>query len=208
MTTRQLYDFIVDEDLKEEDEDERLAELAAAVQSTDQVEEAVFMSTFIPRSLMEVSNCEADLKKLQKGEQESGYASAVSHMINRTDRTADVVDTIVGEDDKVEESNQDVNREGNTTQIEDEGNEDESEDAEDNEDDEDENEENDDDEEDLKALGWRWDGDSKGRLPPAGSDARTNAKALKKVILTSSNLVFSFSLSFIFSFFQKKIAFC
>jgi hypothetical protein len=45
----------------------------------------------------------------------------------------------------------------------------------------DEDDDEDEDEEEEGGRGWEWDGDASGRLPPAGSDARTLAKAAKKV---------------------------
>jgi hypothetical protein len=164
-----------------------LAELAASTHTANDVDEAVFMHTFIPRSLAEVPNCEADLKKLELGEQEVGHASAVASMLNRpTDSSPGTVQsdpgTVTGAAQETTDANETVNSEekrttasSSSSESVQEGDEGEGED-----DDDDDGEEEE--EEDPKKLGWRWDGDAQGRLPPAGSEARLSAKALKKVL--------------------------
>lgn len=147
-----------------------MAELAATTQSANTVDEAVFMSTFIPRSLAEVSNCEADLRKLDKGEQEVGHASAVASMINRGGQDTTIATERSATTEGANEGDVNNELEMNNTS---------SKDDEDEDDDDDENDDDDGDE-DLSKMGWRWDGDTKGRLPPAGSDARASAKEKKK----------------------------
>lgn len=108
MTTRQLFEFItaVLEDDTEETELRSLDaimkhvdETAARLQdSTDQVrreevqqesvDEAVFMSSFLPRSLNQVA--EYDIEKLSQGEVEATYANAVASLTGNKD----VVDAV------------------------------------------------------------------------------------------------------------------
>jgi hypothetical protein len=162
-----------------------LAELAASTHTANDVDEAVFMHTFIPRSLAEVPNCEADLKKLELGEQEVGHASAVASMLNRpTDSSPSTVQsdpgTATGAAQETTDANETVNSEEKRTTASSSS----SSESEEGEGDEEEGEDDEDDDgedEDPKKLGWRWDGDAQGRLPPAGSEARLSAKALKKV---------------------------
>ena len=67
MSTRQLYEFVVDDNLKEEDEEARLNAIKKEVEAAAEhdVDEAVFRSTFLPRSLNEIANVESDSKKLR-----------------------------------------------------------------------------------------------------------------------------------------------
>lgn len=203
MSTRQLYEFVVDDNLKEEDEEARLNAIQKEVEAAAEhdVDEAVFMSTFLPRSLNEIANVESDSKKLGAGEREDAYASAVAGMLNvmkpnKESRHNPTPVTIPVCSKMVASSPRDCKkREGSAEKIgiqksvadgertgKMEG------DAEDNYEEERESSEYEEESNEGEfVLGedgrnWSWDGNPHGRLPPSGSDARAAAKAAKKVL--------------------------
>ena len=59
MTTRALYDFVIDPSIKEDDEDEAIQRILENLATAGSVvnDDAIFMQTFLPRSLHEVSEC-------------------------------------------------------------------------------------------------------------------------------------------------------
>uniref|UniRef100_A0A7S2S657 Serine/threonine-protein kinase RIO1 n=2 Tax=Rhizochromulina marina TaxID=1034831 RepID=A0A7S2S657_9STRA len=90
MSTRMLYDFVVDEHIHEdEDEEARLIEIQSLVaEDSDPAErahdDAVFMGMFIPRSLTEVANVEDDARHLTSGNREEAYAQRVAGLLGET----------------------------------------------------------------------------------------------------------------------------
>lgn len=109
MTTRQLFEFITSP-LADDSEEAELACLDAIMhhveeasarlttqskeerretEQQEQVDEAVFMSSFLPRSLNQVA--EYEIQKLQDGEVEETYAHAVASLTGNKD----VVDAVV-----------------------------------------------------------------------------------------------------------------
>lgn len=110
MTTRQLFEFVTDrsvEDTKEAEE-KALDEIMTQVQSTqkklesasnddrrlamekEQVDEAVFMSQFLPRSLNQI--CDMDIQKIEEGDVEMEYACAVAKLTGNKDVIKAVID--------------------------------------------------------------------------------------------------------------------
>jgi RIO kinase 1 len=108
MTTRQLFEFITSP-LENDSEEAELKSLDAIMQHVDEttskldlhnkesrlkaeqqeaVDEAVFMSSFLPRSLNQMA--EYDIQKLQDGEVEETYAHAVASLTGNKD----VVDAV------------------------------------------------------------------------------------------------------------------
>ena len=84
-----------EEELEEEEEEEldatdrfELEERNLALQSEAQhkkeVDEAVFMQSYIPTSLNEFSNPAAEMKRLQEGRREAAFANAVQNMLAPT----------------------------------------------------------------------------------------------------------------------------
>ena len=162
---------------------------------TRAVDEAVFMSTFLPRSLSEISNIESDAKKLGAGEREDAYASAVAGMLNvmkpnKEERRANPRPVTLGQGGFAPRAAGDQGS-GDDTGDDDVEEEEEEEDG-------DDDDGSDDDAGEGHGEGgaategaeertpgedgrdWSWDGDSAGRLPPSGSDARAAAKVAKK----------------------------
>jgi RIO kinase 1 len=214
MSTRQLYEFVTDDALREDEEEARLtaiqleveaeaAEASARDRDAQAVDEAVFMSTFLPRSLSEIPNVESDAKKLGAGEREDAYASAVAGMLNvmkpnkerhrsprpvllsstrRSDESSSSSSSSSNSNSAVEEAGRQGSEgsegsEGDGEESRGEGDagiESEEDDADDLCEDEEERQPGEDGRE------WAWDGDPAGRLPPSGSDARAAAKVAKK----------------------------
>jgi RIO kinase 1 len=108
MTTRQLFEFITSP-LEDDSEEAELKSLDAIMQHVDEttsmmdlhnkelrlkaeqqeaVDEAVFMSSFLPRSLNQMA--EYDIQKIQDGEVEETYAHAVASLTGNKD----VVDAV------------------------------------------------------------------------------------------------------------------
>lgn len=99
MSVRQLFEFVTTSLDSEEEEmaaldrymaqvdsnTEELAQLPElsrrAVQQQEQVDEAVFMSSFLPRSLNQMA--EHEIEKLEAGEVEESYANAVATLTGR-----------------------------------------------------------------------------------------------------------------------------
>ncbi|CAM9728010.1 unnamed protein product, partial [Chrysoparadoxa australica] len=85
MGMRRLYEFVSGDGLPEGQEGARIAALVAEAQgeeltSEEQVQEAVFMSSFIPRNLHEVEHIEREAKAIAGGET-TAHAIAISHML-------------------------------------------------------------------------------------------------------------------------------
>jgi len=93
MSTRQLYDFVVDEHMEtDEDEEARLLEIQALVADEQDLaarahDDAVFMGMFIPRSLTEVANVEDDARRLNTGGREEAYAQRVAGLLGGASRS-------------------------------------------------------------------------------------------------------------------------
>jgi len=179
MSTRQLFDFVVDDSIQEAQEDGVLASLALEENSGEDLsDDGVFMKTFIPTSLSQVSNCEADQKKLESGDREAAYSARVLQMLNKeadqeAEQPARPKPTPVLL--KAPPSNppnppaggaEGGAEEGGSRGSEDSGSDSISDSISDGSGDE--------------GRRWEWDGDARGRLPPAGSEERSQAKALKK----------------------------
>eukprot|EP00613_Pedinella_sp_CCMP2098_P042149 CAMPEP_0171776060 /NCGR_PEP_ID=MMETSP0991-20121206/56915_1 /TAXON_ID=483369 /ORGANISM="non described non described, Strain CCMP2098" /LENGTH=693 /DNA_ID=CAMNT_0012382419 /DNA_START=8 /DNA_END=2089 /DNA_ORIENTATION=- len=206
----------------EETEEEKAVALAAV--NKQLVEEAVFMSMDVPRSLSEVQFPEEALRKLQSGEREEAYVHAVQNLLLAAPRSkggssgggVEEEDEEDGKrqqlsgktqpsekriprpvllarrkDETADHTNKESAAEGTLaspkelvleTVVDDDGNC--GDDGEDAESDLSGSDQEDEDDEDgganLRKLGWEWDGDPNGRLPPAGSTARLDAKAAKK----------------------------
>jgi RIO kinase 1 len=184
------------------------------------VEEAVFMSVDVPRSLSEVCNPEAELRKLQLGEREEAYIHAMQGLLappsthssnNGTGngggagstgaRQKDVgakelekaapkqvllASVVVDGDSELKTAGSEGFVSSGDAEVDNDGD-----DGSDNLTGSDNDEEDD----EKLARGWEWDGDSNGRLPPAGSAARLDAKAAKKVCALSSQHLPSLTLS-------------
>ncbi|TYZ66145.1 hypothetical protein PybrP1_010978 [[Pythium] brassicae (nom. inval.)] len=87
MTTQELFDFVTDPALADADVDDRLDRMQAVIASRpvgrtneQQVDEAVFMSTFIPRSLGEVLHSEREQLAYMEGRMEKSLVSAISRL--------------------------------------------------------------------------------------------------------------------------------
>ena len=82
MSTRELFDFIVDDTIAAGEEDARLEEImrAEAGAAFDAVDEAVFMNTHIPRSLFELENHEREARLVESGGREQAFVDAVRRM--------------------------------------------------------------------------------------------------------------------------------
>ncbi|KAL5711351.1 non-specific serine/threonine protein kinase [Ranunculus cassubicifolius] len=71
MTTRELFDFIVDPGIAEDAVDDYLDEVQGKIAYrgvVDELAESVFMQAYIPSSLNDVTNVEADVLRLTSGE--------------------------------------------------------------------------------------------------------------------------------------------
>ncbi|KAJ8569076.1 hypothetical protein ON010_g6186 [Phytophthora cinnamomi] len=87
MTTQELFDFVTDPRIADEDVDDHLeaiqrviAERPVERTNEEQVDEAVFMSTFIPRSLGEVLHSEREQLAYQEGTMEKSLVTAISRL--------------------------------------------------------------------------------------------------------------------------------
>ncbi|RLN52234.1 hypothetical protein BBJ28_00010613, partial [Nothophytophthora sp. Chile5] len=87
MTTQELFDFVTDPRIADEDVDEHLeaiqrviAERPVERTNEEQVDAAVFMSTFIPRSLGEVLHSEREQMAYQEGTMEKALVTAISRL--------------------------------------------------------------------------------------------------------------------------------
>ncbi|CAN0315715.1 unnamed protein product [Ectocarpus sp. 6 AP-2014] len=108
---RSLFDFVIDSDLQEDRQEERLKEVlekefdeaeafedeskngggkskkGAELAAELEIQDAVFMSSYIPRSLHEVDNVEDRQSRIQQEQREGGkgtaYAIAVTHMLKQ-----------------------------------------------------------------------------------------------------------------------------
>ncbi|CAM9714750.1 unnamed protein product, partial [Ectocarpus sp. 4 AP-2014] len=108
---RSVFDFVIDSDLQEDRQEERLKEVlekefdeaeafedeskngggksekGAELAAELEIQDAVFMSSYIPRSLHEVDNVEDRQSRIQQEQREGGkgtaYAIAVTHMLKQ-----------------------------------------------------------------------------------------------------------------------------
>jgi len=120
MTTRQLFEFVTDPRFGDSEEEEAnamdviMAGLAADETLADatieeqrredtrrEVDEAVFMSQFIPRSLNQVA--ETEMRNMEKGQAEESYIKAVAAMTGESS-----VGCIVDNEDICSTSSQDI----------------------------------------------------------------------------------------------------
>ncbi|GLD96067.1 hypothetical protein PINS_up004745 [Pythium insidiosum] len=160
MTLQELFDFVTDPRIAEDDVDEYLEQLqdriaARPVERThaEQVEEAVFMNTFIPRSLGEVLHSEREQLDYMEGRMEKALVNAISRLEvtpsttpnggGRGPRLMDMLnaDELDDVDDDESSSDEDENEDGDSDD-------DSEEEEEDDEDYDDDDEDDDEDEED------------------------------------------------------------
>ncbi|KAL3660913.1 hypothetical protein V7S43_013930 [Phytophthora oleae] len=87
MTTQELFDFVTDPRIADEDVDDHLDAIQRVIAdrpvertNEEQVDEAVFMSTFIPRSLGEVLHSEREQLAYQEGTMEKALVTAISRL--------------------------------------------------------------------------------------------------------------------------------
>ncbi|RMX64198.1 hypothetical protein KXD40_005844 [Peronospora effusa] len=87
MTTQELFDFVTDPRIAEEDLDDYLNEIQRKIAdrpvertNQEQVDEAVFMNTFIPHSLGEVLHSEREQLAYQDGTMEKALVTAISRL--------------------------------------------------------------------------------------------------------------------------------
>lgn len=87
MTTQELFDFVTDPTIADDDVDDHLDAIQDAIANRpvgltneQQVDEAVFMSTFIPRSLGEVLHSEREQLDYMEGRMEKSLISAISRL--------------------------------------------------------------------------------------------------------------------------------
>ncbi|KAF4046232.1 RIO1 family [Phytophthora infestans] len=87
MTTQELFDFVTDPRIADEDVDDHLEAIQRMIAdrpvertNEEQVDEAVFMSTFIPRSLGEVLHSEREQLAYQEGTMEKALVTAISRL--------------------------------------------------------------------------------------------------------------------------------
>lgn len=93
LTVKELFDFVVDPMISAEDEEmvlEGLNQKVAARSDEDrtaqeQIEEQVFKSVFIPRSLLEVDYPEREMAKLKAGDHEMLYKTVTGVQIDNDD---------------------------------------------------------------------------------------------------------------------------
>ncbi len=92
MSTRQLFTFVTNEDIKDDQVEEYLEKMSEKAQQSsesirskmemaqEEVDEAVFMQSFIPRALNEVRHFEEEHQKLMAGDTKDVYiGNAVKH---------------------------------------------------------------------------------------------------------------------------------
>lgn len=89
MTNRELFDFVTDIDLRDDEVDDRLESIQRAVQDrlinpptaeevrTAEIEEALFRKAFIPTSLNQVNDVEGDIHMLEQGNEDKLYYTAL-----------------------------------------------------------------------------------------------------------------------------------
>ncbi|KAK1931552.1 Serine/threonine-protein kinase rio1 [Phytophthora citrophthora] len=87
MTTQELFDFVTDPRIADEDVDDHLDAIQRVIAdrpvertNEEQVDDAVFMSTFIPRSLGEVLHSEREQLAYQEGTMEKALVTAISRL--------------------------------------------------------------------------------------------------------------------------------
>jgi len=75
MTVRQLFNFITSLNIKDEEVDDYLDKIQEGIENhtqtlsiSDEIDEQVFMKSYIPRNLFEVKDIEKDIDKLEQGE--------------------------------------------------------------------------------------------------------------------------------------------
>ncbi|GLJ45365.1 hypothetical protein SUGI_0954920 [Cryptomeria japonica] len=79
MTVRELFDFVVDPSIADEDVDEYLEKMQQKIQTRgtqssteDEIAEAVFVQSFIPRTLGQVKDFEKDIDQITSGKNTEG----------------------------------------------------------------------------------------------------------------------------------------
>ena len=111
MSTRQLYNFVIDATLTTPAQvDAKLASLEANAGEEgehEREEDAVFMQTWTPSSLSEVANCEGDQKMRAAGQREGAYSDAVAHLLGSKSKSEEG-----GEEDASEEEEEEKEKEG------------------------------------------------------------------------------------------------
>ncbi|DBA04190.1 TPA: hypothetical protein N0F65_004298 [Lagenidium giganteum] len=87
MTTQELFDFVTDPRITDETEDEYLDKMQETIanrpaqrSAAEQIDEAVFMNTFIPRSLGEILSSEREQLDYMEGRTEKALATAISRL--------------------------------------------------------------------------------------------------------------------------------
>lgn len=111
MSTRQLYNFVIDATLTTPAQvDAKLASLEANAGEEGELEreeDAVFMQTWTPSSLSEVANCEGDQKMRAAGQREGAYSDAVAHLLGSNSKSEEG-----GDEDAPEEEEKEKVKEG------------------------------------------------------------------------------------------------
>ena len=114
MSTRQLYNFVIDATLTTPALVEaKLASLEANAGEEgegEREEDAVFMQTWTPSSLSEVANCEGDQKMRAAGQREGAYSDAVAHLLGTKKESQE--DNEDGASDEEEEEEEEKSKEG------------------------------------------------------------------------------------------------
>lgn len=148
MSTQELFDFVTDPTIADEDIDDHLdamqdliANRPVGMTNEQQVDEAVFMSTFIPRSLGEVLHSEREQLDYMEGRMEKSLISAISRLevetLPKGDRLMDMLNV-----DELEEG------EGDSSDDDDDDDDEEDEDSGEKRTDDDDNESNSDEDHD------------------------------------------------------------
>jgi len=115
MSTRQLYNFVIDATLTTPALVEaKLASLEANAGEEgegEREEDAVFMQTWTPSSLSEVANCEGDQKMRAAGQREGAYSDAVAHLLG-TKKESQEDNEDGASDEEEEEEEEEKSKEG------------------------------------------------------------------------------------------------
>uniref|UniRef100_K3WPD6 Serine/threonine-protein kinase RIO1 n=1 Tax=Globisporangium ultimum (strain ATCC 200006 / CBS 805.95 / DAOM BR144) TaxID=431595 RepID=K3WPD6_GLOUD len=157
MSTQELFDFVTDPNLRDEDVDDHLdaiqemiANRPVGMSNEQQVDEAVFMSTFIPRSLGEVLHSEREQMAYIEGRMEKSLISAISRLevdtLSPGARLMDILD-VEGLDENADESSDEEDDDDEQSDNEDKGDEDAQSGSDDDEDDDSDDESSDDEDE-------------------------------------------------------------
>ncbi|KAF1319771.1 Atypical/rio/rio1 protein kinase, partial [Globisporangium splendens] len=129
MSTQELFDFVTDPNLRDEDVDDHLdaiqemiANRPVGMSNEQQVDEAVFMNTFIPRSLGEVLHSEREQMAYIEGRMEKSLISAISRLeVDTLPPGARLMDmlNVEGLDENADESSDDEDDEDDQSDNED-----------------------------------------------------------------------------------------